>query len=281
MNYYERIHKSIDFIEEHLCEEIPLQMCADEAYMSLSGYYRMFLSISGYTVKEYIRLRRLTCALEELCTNPHQTVLDTAIKYDYNSADGFTRSFKNQFGILPSQVKNNNSQHKIVKFERLDLMEKLLENEDKELFDRYPDIKVIRNLEDMKVACFTYYGEEPENHAFMEIKQWFIKNEIDLYDSAYRLFGYNHPDPEEGATIYGYEFCIIIPEKLYDKLEDVPVNMVNQTYPKVYRKVLRGGKYAVMSVKRGKDGDIGNNIIAAWKRFMKWMDESKYIWGRN
>ena len=63
MNYYERIQNSIDFIEDNLAEEITVEQCAKQAYMSVSGYYRMFLSVVGYTVKEYIRMRRLTVAI--------------------------------------------------------------------------------------------------------------------------------------------------------------------------------------------------------------------------
>ena len=66
MNYYERIQNSIDFIEDNLAEEITVEQCAKQAYMSVSGYYRMFLSVVGYNVKEYIRMRRLTAAYEEL-----------------------------------------------------------------------------------------------------------------------------------------------------------------------------------------------------------------------
>ena len=58
MNYYERIQNSIDFIEDNLAEEITVEQCAKQAYMSVSGYYRMFLSVVGYTVKEYIRMRQ-------------------------------------------------------------------------------------------------------------------------------------------------------------------------------------------------------------------------------
>ena len=36
-----------------------------------------------------------------------------------------------------------------------------------------------------------------------------------------------------------------------------------------------------MSVKRDSTGDIGNNIMHAWKRFNKWLDEGKYIWGER
>ena len=63
-------------------------------------------------------------------------------------------------------------------------------------------------------------------------------------------------------------------------LEDVPSGLFEQTYPKVYRKLLSGGKYAVMSV-RPQGKELGEQIMAAWPRLLKWLEESKYMWGTN
>ena len=282
MNYYERIQKSIDFIEANLTEDIAIEQCAREAYMSLSGYYRMFLSIAGYTVKEYIRLRRLSLSLSDLTTKPEVSILTLAVEYGYNSADSFTRAFKNQFGILPSKVKSGSQKNTFNLFERMNIMDKYFEIDNPELLEKYPDIKVIRELDDMKVACFTYFGSGPEGNAFEQIKKWMRKNNISPKDSAYRIFGYNNPDPSNAADaeeLYGYEVCITIPDSLYDTLEDVPCDFVKGTYDCVKRKILKGGKYAVLSVKRDGSGDIGTNIMHAWERFSKWIDEGKYIWG--
>lgn len=282
MNYYERIQKSIDYIENNLTEELTIDSCAKEAFMSVSGYYRMFLSLAGYNIKEYIRLRRLTLALADLQQTSGIHVITLAMKYYYNSADSFSRAFKKQFGFLPSQFKANSQTTILNKFERINIMEKYFETENKELFEKYPDIKVIRKLEDMKVACYTYFGPDPESHAFDTLKAWFHKNQLTFKDSAYRIFGYNNPDPSDSENpeeLYGYEVCVTIPDSLYDTLDDVSGDFTAGTYDSIKRKILTGGKYAVMSVKRSDDGDIGTNIVYAWKRFSKWLDEGKYIWG--
>lgn len=282
MNYYERIQNSINYIEANLEEEITIEQCAREAFMSLSGYYRMFLSIVGYNVKEYIRLRRLSLAYIDIGKTQGSSVISVAMKYDYHSADSFTRAFKKQFGILPSQVKSGSQNLMIQQFERMNIMEQYFETNNRELLEKYPDIKVIRNLQEMKVACYTYFGPDPEKHAFEKIKEWVHQNQISLKDSAYRIFGYNHPDPsnvDDADELYGYEVCVTIPEALYDTLEDVPENFVQGTYDSVRRRILTGGKYAVMSVKRDANGDIGTNIMCAWKRFGKWLNEGKYVWG--
>lgn len=281
MNYYERIQKSIDFIEDNLTEEIIIEQCARKAYMSVSGYYRIFMSVVGYNIKEYIRLRRLTLAYEDL-VKKKQSVTDVATKYAYNSTDSFSRAFKNQFGIVPSKVKSISSQLEMNQFRRLNIMEKYFE-ENSEWVEKYPEIKVIKQLEPMKVACFTYFGDNPESHAFEEIKKWGVVNGVTLHDQDNRVFGYNNPDPSnvDFDKTYGYEVCVTISDELYDSLKDIPEDFTKGTYDSVKRRILQGGKFAVMSVKREGNEDIGEGIMKAWKRFNKWLHESKYIWGGN
>lgn len=66
MNYYERIRKSIDYIESHLEEEIDLRRAAQEAYMSPSSFSWLLFALVGHSVKEYIRLRRISLAARDL-----------------------------------------------------------------------------------------------------------------------------------------------------------------------------------------------------------------------
>jgi len=281
MNYYERIQNSLNYIEANLDNEMTIEDCASEAFMSVSGYYRMFLSIVGYSVKEYIRLRRLSLAYADLQAVKPASVTEVAFKYMYNSNDSFSRAFKKQFGILPSHVKKSSSNSLVNKFERIDIMSKYFE-EDKQLLEKYPDIKVIKELEEMKVACYTYFGPDPEGHAFEVIKKWVHENHISMKDTGCRIFGYNNPDPsdvDDASELYGYEVCITIPDSLYEKLEDIPNGFTKGTYDGVKRRVLQGGKYAIMSVRRDAKGDIGTNIMHAWKRFNKWLQEGKYVWG--
>ena len=205
---------------------------------------------------------------------------EVAVKYGYNSTDSFTRAFKSQFGIVPSKVKDISSHLKTNQFARINIMERFFE-ENSAWVDNYPDIKVIKELSPMKVACFTYFGDEPESHAFEELKKWANAHGISFSDQSYRIFGYNNPDPSDvdSDETYGYEFCVTIPDELYETLEEVPENFTKGTYNCVKRRTLSGGKFAVTSVKREGKEDIGEGIMLAWKRFNEWLHVSKYTWG--
>ncbi len=281
MNHYERIQRSIDFIEAHLTEEITVEQCAREAFMSVSGYHSMFLSVVGYHAKEYIRLRRLSLALEELLSSS-QTVAAIAVKYGYSSLDSFTRAFRSRYGMVPSRAKHLSPAPEWIRFERMNVMDRYSE-ENRELAEKYPDIKVIRQLEPMKVACFTYFGDAPEDNAFAALKQWAHANGLHFHREGHRVFGYNNPDPSDptGNETYGYEVCITIPDALYQQLEEVPEGFTRSTYDSVKRRRLPGGKYAVLSVRRDGQEELGGEIVRAWQRFSAWLHESKYIWGGN
>ncbi len=295
MNYYERIGRSIEFIENNLDEEFSIEQAAQEAFMSLSNYYRMFMSIVGFTVKEYIRRRRLAAAYKDLQVHKNLRVIDVAVKYGYTSADAFTRSFKEEFSLNPSQVKKSESkgeecsiiENTSKNLRRINIMDEYFELKDKKILEEYPDIKVLKKLDSMKTACFKYFGKDCETHAFTEMKKWLDENSIrinkkdDKGQCAYRIFGFNNPDPSdpEGNETYGYEVCITIDDELYNTLQDAPYYGSHESYPCVMRKTLNGGMFAVVSIKRENGEDIGYNIMRGWQRFFKWMELSKYIWG--
>ena len=176
MNYYEQIQKSIDFIERNLEESIDISMAANEAYMSQSNYYRLFFAMVGYSVKEYIRKRRISKAAQEL-RNSNISIMDIAVKYDFDSRDSFSRTFKRITRFLPSQYRQEGS---VYTFERIDLMEKYYDIQDKELLEKYPDIKVLKTLEPMKVAYYNYYGKNPEGEAFSVINEWLKKSGLKI-----------------------------------------------------------------------------------------------------
>ncbi|MCX7708387.1 MAG: AraC family transcriptional regulator [Clostridia bacterium] len=104
MDYYERIQNSIDFIELHLKEEIDLVELANQAYFSVTHFYRVFQAMVGDSVKEYIRKRKLSNAGIELLSTD-QRLIDVAFEYGFESQEVFTRAFSRAFGITPGRYR--------------------------------------------------------------------------------------------------------------------------------------------------------------------------------
>lgn len=92
----------IDYIEEHLTDDLSLEKISEYAGESDYHFRKIFFYLSGMTLSEYIKNRRLSEANKELLQG--QKVTDVAFKYGYQSLDGFTRAFKKWSGFLPSDV---------------------------------------------------------------------------------------------------------------------------------------------------------------------------------
>ena len=99
----ETIQAAIDYVEANLTEDIDVHDVAARAYVSAFHFQRIFSSLCGVPLGEYIRRRRLTQAAQELLRGCR--VIDTALKYGYDSPDSFARAFRRFHGVLPSQVR--------------------------------------------------------------------------------------------------------------------------------------------------------------------------------
>lgn len=67
-------------------------------------FQRIFIFVSGISISDYVRKRRLTLAGHELKNNDI-SALNAAIKYGFQSHSSFTRAFKEHHGITPSEAK--------------------------------------------------------------------------------------------------------------------------------------------------------------------------------
>lgn len=80
MEYYVRIQKAIDFIESRLTEPLSIADVAKEAFLSEPHLYKIFPIMTGCTVGQYIRKRRLSCSAEEL-KSTRKRVIDIAFDF--------------------------------------------------------------------------------------------------------------------------------------------------------------------------------------------------------
>lgn len=81
MEWMEAIRKSIQYMEEHITDDLTADMIA-----------------------EYIRNRRLTLAGNDLVTGKEK-IIDIALKYGYDSPDSFTRAFSRFHGVTPTAAR--------------------------------------------------------------------------------------------------------------------------------------------------------------------------------
>lgn len=113
MNFLEQLNVSIAYMEDHMDGEIEIEEAAKLAYASKFHYQRLFHMVTGVTVAEYIRKRRLTLAAQEL-QQEQKKVLDVALRYGYQTPESFSKAFLKLHGITPSEAKRPGARLKAI-----------------------------------------------------------------------------------------------------------------------------------------------------------------------
>lgn len=103
MNTLKAYNNVMRYIEAHLADDIDPDQLSQLALTSRGLFPRVFAAISGMTLGEYIRNRRLSESAKML--RQGEKVIDVAIAFRYESADAFSAAFKRFHNVTPSQVK--------------------------------------------------------------------------------------------------------------------------------------------------------------------------------
>ncbi len=104
MNWAKIIEDAIEYIEENITDDLTVGMIARKVNTSAFYFQKGFSMLCGYTVGEYVRMRRLSIAGEELISSDIK-VIDLAVKYGYDSPDSFTKAFTRFHGSTPTDVR--------------------------------------------------------------------------------------------------------------------------------------------------------------------------------
>jgi len=104
--YYFRINKSIDYIKENLQEELSLEKLASYSSFSKFHYHRIFKSVTGITLNDFIKNAKIERALFFLMNNPSKTISEIASDCGFLSISSFSRSFKEQYHSSPTEWRN-------------------------------------------------------------------------------------------------------------------------------------------------------------------------------
>lgn len=103
MHAWEQIQKTLNYIEDHLSEDIDTQELANLAHLSPFYYQRLFKRLVKKPVAEYIKLRRMAVACDLLLEDTR--ILDVATALNFSSHEQFSRTFKQTFGLTPNDYR--------------------------------------------------------------------------------------------------------------------------------------------------------------------------------
>ena len=106
MEWMAIIGNSIQYMEDHITEDITVDSVANSVGVSSFYFQKGFAMLCGFTVSEYIRNRRLALAGNDLLATDEK-IIDIAMKYGYDSPDSFTRAFTRFHGVTPTSVRKD------------------------------------------------------------------------------------------------------------------------------------------------------------------------------
>ena len=104
MEWFKRMDQVVTYIEVHLTDKIKHQSLARIVGCSVYEFSRIFSFMTGLSISEYIRRRRLSQSVFDI-QNGKDKILDIALKYGYESQAAFTRAFKELHHQTPTAAR--------------------------------------------------------------------------------------------------------------------------------------------------------------------------------
>jgi AraC-like DNA-binding protein/predicted transcriptional regulator YdeE len=118
MNNFDRIKEALEYIDSHLDEQINFEILAKRFHFSPYYFHRMFSVIVGKTIAVYIRERRLLQACIKLSSSD-ESILEIGLECGFTSAQSFSRSFKEVYGLAPRDYRNDRYKPVVVTVEEM------------------------------------------------------------------------------------------------------------------------------------------------------------------
>lgn len=101
-DYEIRINKVFEYIDEHLLSDLSLDKLAQIAHFSPYHFHRIFKTLTGETVNEFVTRQRIEKAAAGLIYQREAGITELSLKSGFSSNSSFTRAFKKFYGVSPS-----------------------------------------------------------------------------------------------------------------------------------------------------------------------------------
>jgi AraC family transcriptional regulator len=216
MNHYlQRINQVINYIRANPEADLSLEALADFAHFSPFHFHRIFKTLSGETLNQCVNRLRIERAAVLLRSSPEMHVLDAALACGYESAEGFSRAFKKQYGISPRQ------------WDRVKPLQERKIGQVGEDFHVYTSKELGQAGYDEKL-CVELFPLEAQRLAYIRVKDayhhwervlethdrlmaWYLAQGGKL--SEVKLYGMSQDDPDvTPLELYRFDWCIAIPQ---------------------------------------------------------------------
>lgn len=273
-----RIRRVHAYIDTHLAEPLDLAILASVAHASPWHFHRVFQGMTGETLGECVRRRRLETAARRLLATPPEAALRIALEVGFGSAEAFTRAFKAHFGVTPTAWRRGGwrawRDAQRTHLRKLDQAPSKIDPVVATLFDEdawtrpeaaathEPPMHVdIRSLAPQRVAYLRYTGPFADDgvaRSWQRFVAWFLSR--GLMQPPRTRYGISQDNPEITPPEHcRYDCCIAVDEDFQPEGE-------------IGVQTIAGGMYACAPFEGGA-ADFGD----AWMRlYGQWLPASDW-----
>lgn len=101
----QKLANALLFMDQNLVKKMTAAQIAQYACISEFHFQRLFRAYLGETVNQYLLHRRLEFAAKEIVEDKSQRITDIAINSGFETHSAFSRAFKKQFAISPTEFR--------------------------------------------------------------------------------------------------------------------------------------------------------------------------------
>lgn len=106
MEYLEALERAVIYMESHLDEAVSVHDVAKASGYSYFHFTRVFQSVLGESIGNYLQKRRLSSAAHKLLYSDRK-IIDIALESGFGSPESFSRAFKNVYQVSPAKYRSN------------------------------------------------------------------------------------------------------------------------------------------------------------------------------
>lgn len=104
INTKETLEQCLSYIEVNINDKFSLDDISKHAGISKYYLHRMFKSLTGESIMDYVQSRKLTSSINELIATKMR-IIDIALEYGFDHEQSYIRAFRKKFGYTPQKVR--------------------------------------------------------------------------------------------------------------------------------------------------------------------------------
>jgi len=219
-DHHNRVNRVLDYIAQHLDEELSLSKLSAVGCFSAFHFHRIFVSVTGETLNQHVRRVRLERAALLMKASPRKRITDVAIEVGFAGAAEFSRAFRSHFGRTASSWDRRSPLEKS-KICKAPESRPFYSVEELEQWKAATGVQVrVNRLETFRyvyLRIFEPYGNHRLVDAYRAITAWLASRGTDFRDVS--VIGMSQDDPAvTPSEKCRYDLGVAFPQSLGDGL---------------------------------------------------------------